>query len=444
MTVTLRPVLLIPMAVALAAQAPTDAPGRLARAREILSERNQRLPDYTCLQTVDRRYFRPRHKRDQAAPCDPGRPRNPNSLALESTDRLRLDLKVSQGEEIGSWPGSQFAPRSIFDLAGGGAYGTGMLGALISDTFVKGGATYRYSGEQTSAGTHLSAYRYQVPATSSHYQVKTGSGWAPAAFGGTFWIDSDSAQLKRLTAQSQGLPPGSGACEVSTDVDYQQVRAGTGAFLLPQQSSMHIVMQDGNQTEFTAVYSGCREYRGEATIRFDESPAEGPAIAAAAPAAPIPVGLSLSLVLAEPIDTDTAAAGDLVKAKVRQPVRAVKSKTVLVPAGAAVEVRILQMQHWLSDTPRFVIALLPEKVEVAGVWRPVYAKAVRQQSLEVGDVQHGTMVSRSGENVVILPPVGQSPQISAFQFPTDKNRYLVAAGYATDWETVAPPADQKK
>jgi hypothetical protein len=443
MIVTGRAILLMHLAAALVAQTPLDASGRLARARDILIERNKRLPDYTCLQTVDRRYFRPRHKHDHATPCDQGRPRNPNSLALESSDRLRLDLKVSQGEEIGSWPGSQFSSRSIFDLAGG-AYGTGILGALISDTFVKGGAAYQYTGEQTSAGAHLSSFNYQVPAASSHYQVKTGSGWAPAAFAGAFWIDSDSLQLKRLTAQSKGLPPESGACEVSTDVDYQEVHAGTGSFLLPQQSSMHIVMQDGNETEFTAVYSGCREYHGEATIHFDEAPVEGQAKAGTTPAAPIPAGLSFSLALAEPIDTDSAAAGDLVKAKVRQPVRGAKSKTVLVPAGAAVEVRIVQMQHWLSDKPRFSIALLPEKVEVAGVWRPLYAKASPQRSLEVADVQHGNMVSQSGDTVVIIPPAGQSPLISAFLFPTDKNRYVVPAGHASDWETIAPPADDKK
>ncbi len=429
--------LLIP-AVVLVAQ-PLNPTERLAHAREILIERNRRLPDYTCLQTVDRRYFSPRHKHDHPSPCGQNHPAKPSDLDLESTDRLRLDLKVSQGQEIGSWPGSQFSSRSIFDLVGGGPYGTGILGALISDTFVKGGATYQYIGEESSAGAHLSSYSYHVPAAASHYQVRSGSGWEPAAFSGAFWIDSDSLQLKRLTAQSQRLPPESGACEVSTTVDYQEVRAGTGAFLLPQQSSMHIVMQDGNESEFTAVYSGCREYRSEATIRFDAAPVEGAAEPVTAPAAPIPAGLSVSLVLAEPIDTDRAAAGDIVKAKLRKPVHAAKSKTVLIPAGASVEVRIVKMQHVLGEHPHFEIALLPEKVEVGRVWRTLHAKAESKETLNVEDVQQGTVASDPvSANIIVIPPAGQSPLISAFIFPTVKNRYLVPAGYASQWETIAP------
>jgi hypothetical protein len=428
----------IAAAAALAAQQPLNPTEKLERARALVIERERRLPDYTCLQTVDRQYFKPRHKHDQT-PCD--RPHAPGDLVLASSDRLRLDLKVSQGEEIGSWPGSQFTSANIFDLVGGGPYGTGVLGALISDTFVKGGASYQYRGEETSAGLPLSGYRYQVPAASSHYQVRSGSGWAPAAFSGEFWIDADSQKLRRLTAQSRGLPPESGACAVETTVDYQEAQAGTGAFLLPHESSMHIVMRDGNETQFAAAYSGCREYRGEATIRFDEAPTESAAQNPTGPVAAIPEGLSFSLALDEPIDSDKAAAGDLVKAKMRKPVRPSKSKTVLVPADAEVVVRIVKMQHVLGEHPRFEIGLMPEKVQVGGAWRPLHAKVEVRESLNVEDVQHGTVASDPGSSasIIIIPPAGQSPLISAFLFPTSRSRYVVPAGYVSEWETIGPP-----
>jgi len=66
------------------------------------------------------------------------RPTLASRSKLESSDRLRLVLKVSAGLEIGSWADSQFTVRNIFDLIGGGPYGTGMLGALITDIFVNG------------------------------------------------------------------------------------------------------------------------------------------------------------------------------------------------------------------------------------------------------------------------------------------------------------------
>jgi hypothetical protein len=55
--------------------------------------------------------------------------KNADSLQLYLTDRLHLDVKVSHGNEIGSWAGaSQFDSRSIFDLVGTGPFGTGTLG----------------------------------------------------------------------------------------------------------------------------------------------------------------------------------------------------------------------------------------------------------------------------------------------------------------------------
>ena len=128
------------------------------------------MPNYTCVQTVERRYFKPKRKRAAQSACDQDNSPRPEDLALQATDRLRLDLKVSQGDEIGTWAGSQFDSRSIFELVGGGPYGTGMLGALISDTFIEGGALYHYTGEENTNGTRLSAYSYQVPAAASHYR----------------------------------------------------------------------------------------------------------------------------------------------------------------------------------------------------------------------------------------------------------------------------------
>src|ERR1039458_6065633 len=66
-------------------------------------------------------------------------------------------------------------------------------------------------------------------------------------------------------------------------------------------SSMRMVMTDATETLNTAVYSGCREYHGEATIRFEAAAVGGEVQAAAAPASPLPAGMSLSLALTSPI-----------------------------------------------------------------------------------------------------------------------------------------------
>ncbi len=427
--------LLVAAATALAAQ-PSDPMDRVARAGDILADRAKRLPDYVCVQTVDRRYFKQRHISSPPS-CDQLRSAGAHDLVLESTDRLRLDVKVSQGNEIGSWPGSKFSSRSIFDLIGGGPYETGQIGALISDIFGNPGATYRYTRDENG----LSAYSYRIPAPSSHYQIKAGANWTTTAFSGAFWLDSNTLDLTRLTAQADELPPSTGMCEIETAVDYQKVKVGEGEFLLPRQSSMRHVMRDGTEAQITAVYSGWREFRGESTIRFDDvsvvsgQRSRGRRIAS-------PEASSLSLALTEPIDTDTAAAGDIVRAKLRKPVRDPRSKAVLAPAGAMVEGRIVQMEHWMNEPRRFTISILLEKLQVGGLSRPLYANVDRRQPLRPGDVLHGTAVFVQPTKGV--PQPGVAPRVAAFPFLTENNRYLVRAGYESDWVTVQPLTDESK
>jgi hypothetical protein len=222
------------------------------------------------------------------------------------------------------------------------------------------------------------------------------------------------------------MPPETDGCEAETTVEYQKVKVGTGEFLLPLRSSMRMVMTDATETLNTAAYAGCREYHGEATIRFDTAAVGGEVQAAAAPASPLPAGMSLSLALTSPIDTDTAAAGDIVRAKLRMPVRT--SKEVLAPAGATVEGRIVQMKHWLEKPRHFAISLLLEKLEVRGVATPLYPRLSRE----------------AGSNSIYLPPMGQSPLVAALVFTTDKSRHIVPAGYQMNWVTVAPPMEEKK
>jgi hypothetical protein len=425
---------LLPVALtaALFAQQPLDSTDRLVRARELVIRRDQRLPNYTCLQTVDRHYFKLRRMDLQRSPCEQVDAHDPQNLILESTDRVRLDIKVSQGVEIGSWAGSSFSSRSIFDLVGGGPYGTGMLGGLMSDIFVNDGASYQYLGERTTGGARSYAYSFEVPLTHSHYRVKAGAGWVVTAFSGSFALDPDSLDLQRITARAYDLPPETSVCEVEDTVEYQKVRVGDGEFLLPRQSSMRLVMQDGTETQSAAVYSGCREYLGESIIHFDEAPVAGRAKGAEPAAAPLPEGLPFSVELTDPIDTDTAAAGDVVHAKIRKAVRAADSNMIVVPAGSAVQGRIVQMQHWVERPGQFKILMMVEKVEVGGVWRQLYARHVRDL----------TTSKVAGRKVIVVPPVGQASRVGVFRIATEKSRYRVPAGYVSNWVTVEPPAGE--
>jgi len=358
-----------------------------------------------------------------------------DSRQLYLTDRLHLEVKVSRGSEIGSWAGaSQFDSRSIFDLVGSGPFGTGALGPFLSDIFAEGSASFEYKGGKP-AGSRADLYEYgfRVPVSSSHYSVEVGHDWHAVAYDGLVRIDPQSFDLRYLLVRVSELPPESETCEAVTSVDYARVKMGTGNFLLPQESRLHIVMTDSNENEITTKYAACHEYHGEATIHFGDEPA---AITteqkadATAPAA-LPAGLPVSLALTAPIDTGTAAAGDVVMERVRKAVRVHGSGEVLIPEGATVRGRIIRMRHWLDSPRRFEIAIRLETFEVNGLSRPIYAKPLTGY-----EIANSRMLRH--RIPIALPPAGLPASVATFVFEVSQDRHVVPLGFESNWITIAP------
>jgi hypothetical protein len=432
----MRAGVLLAVAGALCAQSPPDPTEVLSHARDHVFERRDRLPNYTCVQTVDRLYLRPAADPELVPSCSQMRDRKKNAggRRIYLTDRLHLDVKVSRGIEIGSWAGaSQFDSRNIFELVGRGPFGTGALGPFLSDIFTEGSASFEYDGEKPSGSDKLYEYRFQVPASTSHYSVEVHHEWHVLAYDGLVRIDPQTFDLRYLLVRASELPPESETCEAVTSVDYDTVQMGTGSVLLPQQSRLHILMMDSSESDIATKYAGCREYHGEARIHFGDEPAAITTgqTAGAAPPVMLPAGLAISLALAAPIDTDTAAAGDMVVEKVRKAVRGHKSDEVLIPEGAIVRGRIIGMRHWLDSRRRFEISIQLETWEASGASTPINAKPATDYAA-VNSGFHGRIP-------IVLPPSGQPAGVATFAFAASGDRYIVKRGFESKWVTVAAP-----
>jgi hypothetical protein len=216
------------------------------------------------------------------------------------------------------------------------------------------------------------------------------------------------------------------------------MRIGTGDFLLPQHSYLRFLRRDTNEHEISTVYSNCHQYHGEANLVADPSAtSDEPKPAPPTPAA-ISEGLHVLLTLATPIDTNTAAAGDVVQEKVSKPVLDPTSGEVVIPAGSTVRGRIMRMEHWLDKPSRFVIAILLETVVLHGVQSPFYAK------LDYGDGERRmTGELLEGGRPIYLPPLGQPALVASFSFHKSGTRYVMRRGYESNWVTVAAPAPLK-
>ena len=247
-------------------------------------------------------------------------------------------------------------------------------------------------------------------------------------FEGEFWLDPKSLDLERMTIRTNELPPEATFCQAATTLDYQLVRIGDSDVLLPRQSELEIVLKGGRETRNETTFASCREYQAESQLTFDLPSG------AASPAAPrtgwgrvsLPIGLPVTLALEGPIDSDTAATGDPIAAKVLKPLRRPGSNEDLIPAGAVVRGRIRRVEHHFFPKPYFLIAIAFNRVEWHGVLAPFAARSEANPDL----------AKELDANLEMRATGIWFWDVGTFLFPTAKPRFVVPAGFESKWYTL--------
>lgn len=431
---TARSILLYLAAAVAFGQAAHDPAAVLEQARTKLHAMAENLEKYVCVETINRSYYQrvaPRKAPAQpqpAAACAPPPPSDPSQLA--TTDRVRLEVTVSDGAELHSWPGAtRFDERNVDDLIRNGPVSTGSFGAYLHSVFGATGAAYQFNGEQSANGKTVFEYSYRVPLTASRFEVKTDAGWRPTAYEGEFQIDPQNYELTHLTVRTVDPPAGAAFCQAGSKLDYQRVHIGDSDLLLPSQAELQIELKGGPETRNVTTFDKCREYQAESAIVFDDP-------ATTAGAAPqttgrgrvtLPIGLPVTLALETAIDTATAAAGDPVDAKVVKPVRRPGSNEDLVPVGALVRGRIRRVEHHLLPSPYFRIVLAFNRVEVKGAVSPFVVRSEPDRELAL----------RLGASLELRDTGIWYWGVGTFLFPSSKNEMVIPAGFESKWFTLA-------
>jgi hypothetical protein len=415
------------------AQQPPESDRVHARAQTILADATGAVSKYTCTETVDRSYFR--QVRQTPRTCDAvvaNQRKGRAALALTATDRLRFDVEVTDGgHEIYAWPGAKrIEVEKVEEMVGGGPLGTGPFGPFLLDIFSNPATQFQYLNERAVTGGSLFEYRYRVPLTGSHYQVQAGAIWYTTGYDGTFLLDPGSAELKQLTVRTLELPAGTASCEATTIMDFDRLRIGAGEYLIPRQTRLQVIARDAGFTENTTVYTGCREFRGESAVRFDEAaplPDDGSQISALKPIPKLPAGLPIVVVLDQEIDTSRAAAGDSVSAKIGKPVIDPNTKRVLIPAGVALHGRISHLEHHLEGEKYFLVGLNFEDFAM-----------VLDAAHQVGDtrVPSDMIGPRGRPNVKTWESHSGWRGGGTLIFPSRQANYVVPSGYISKWITL--------
>ena len=394
----------------------------------------QNLEKYVCVETINRSYYQrvaPRKAPVIPGPlkaCAPPPANDPYRVA--STDRVRLEVTVSEGAELHSWPGAtRFDERNVDDLIRNGPVSTGSFGAYLNSVFGQPGVSYQYKGEQSAHGKTLFEYAYHVPLAASRFEVKTDDGWHPSAYEGEFRVDPQTYELDSLTVRTVDPPEAAAFCEAAAALDYQQVHIGDSDLLLPRQAELEIELRDGGETRNLTAFSQCREYQAESEITFAESASTANASpqSAGRGRVALPIGLPVILALASSIDTAAAAAGDPVDAKVVKAVRRAGSSEELVPAGAIVRGRIRRVEHHLMPSPYFRIVLAFNRVEVDGAVSPFVVRSEPDKEL----------AQKLGANLELRDTGIWYWGVGTFLFPSNKSDIVIPAGFESKWFTLA-------
>jgi hypothetical protein len=170
-----------------AGQSPGD--GQLARFQEKVRQDMTTIPNYTCLETIERAH------------------RDPHSRAFKPLDTVRLEVSSVAGKELFAWPGSHhFEDRDVTSMVTSGAIGTGMFAMFSHKLFVTGKGTFECLDAEKLAGQASIHCQFNLTSQDSGFEITTGTGSEVVAAKGSFWFDPLSLDLMRLDVYGEAMP----------------------------------------------------------------------------------------------------------------------------------------------------------------------------------------------------------------------------------------------
>jgi hypothetical protein len=386
----------------------------LARIKVRAAENLEKLPNYTCLETIERSRRRIGGRR------------------FELVDVLRLEVGFVDHKEVYAWPGSgKFEDKPIHEMVSGGAIGNGSFALHVRGIFLGGGATFTHVGEHVLNERSVIRYDYDVPNFRSGYRIRVRPQEGVAAYRGSIYVDPRSLDLVRLAVNTYDIPPHVPVASTEETLDYARVPIGEQTFLLPQSSEMVIRDLQGSESRNRLRFTQCRQFAGESVLRFADAD-ELDSLPSVAPPPPsrvtLPADLDLDLKLNQPIDTTSSAIGDQLTATVARDVK--RKGVLLIPKGARVTGRLVKMER--RRMPRMLA--WAAGVEFTHIeWANSYAD-LHVELVAAPPTLNSSAIGQRTYTVTRETPANPQTGILYIRGETGK----IPAGTRTAWRTLAP------
>jgi hypothetical protein len=396
-----------------AEQTPRDVL-QLARVRAHMSDVLTRLPNYTCLQTIER-------SRRNAG----GKTR--------LVDLVRLEVALVNGDELYAWPGSKkFQDTKIIDMVKGGAIGSGNFALHAKSVFQSSSPRFIYVGERIREdGRKTLRWDYIVPLMSSGYVLRALPHEATVGYHGSFWVDATTLDVVRLEVYADDIPPQLRIETASDAMEYQRVKIGGEEFLLPERSELRMTGSDGHESINRTTFSGCKQYAGESTISFDDPADSKVPSQQAQRVLEMPPGLALHVSLETPITEGTSAVGDPVTAILKKDVKL--GFGLVAPKGAFLHGRVVTLRRQDMQQPGWAVAFHFSELE----WENTRA------SLNADLVSTPGLQYEASRSTLLRSVIAQAASESGTFF-VPGSHLSVRRGFPMVWETRPLEAEDKR
>jgi len=262
-----EPVKPLRVSVALAVLLTAALPGQdlppwvllLARVKQHGRASFEHLPDYACLETVSR--FRKSRMVRSFTPID----------------TLQLEVALVGGKELFARKGAtHFQGDDPAAFIVEGLIGSGDFAATPRNLFVHDAARITVSSQAGLSGGTALPFDFAVSAMTGAYFLKFGGLRTVVGAQGTFWVDSQSLDLLRIEQHDVDLPADADVSEIVTTTTFGRVRIGSSEPLLPLSSELIVADPFGGQRRNLIEFSGCREYRSDSVIHFEDDVPDPP------------------------------------------------------------------------------------------------------------------------------------------------------------------------
>jgi hypothetical protein len=407
------------------AQAPPDAT-LLARFRPKIQQTLSQVPNYTCLETIQRSV------------------RNPRAKTFSLLDSILLEVSTVKGEEMLAWPGARrFEEADPSSFVTAGLLSTGVFASHARSVFLHDSALIQYSGAEELAGRPAVRFDFRIPEGSSGYRIRTNGSSAEVATAGSFWVEPASLELLRLDVRADAIPAALGIQRTETMIEYAPMRIGSAAVQLPQSARTLLLLPSGEMHRNDIQFSHCHEYHTDSSIRFELPDASPRAPVPQRHMVDLPAGLTVPIELETGIDSASAHVGDLLRGHVINDIRH-KGKTI-IPKGAIATGRIRGLERLRSPRPGIDLTIELAELEWENSMAEFYGELLQSGS------------GRGGENTLLNLPMGNG-EVSALPISAGDSKstakapqipgtgvlhmkgseFHIAAGLRLNWRTWEP------